>query len=67
MKKIVYLVFLGLGLVGMLFYSTIAILKAYTDLSMSAWIFNSAQLRLIIFTAYTVAMIMLRSVIFYKR
>jgi len=67
MKKIVYYVFLGLGIVAMLFYSVTAILKAYTDLSLSAWIFNSAQLRLIVSSAYTIAMIMLKSVIFNRR
>ena len=67
MKKIVYLVFLGLGLVGMLFYSTVAILKAYTDLSMGEWIFNSSKFRLVLCSAYTIAVIMLKSVIFNKR
>ena len=67
MKKIVYWVLLGIGFAAMLFYATTAILKAYTDLSLSAWIFSSAQLRLIVFTAYTVVLIMLKSVIFNRR
>jgi hypothetical protein len=43
----------------MLFYSVVAILKAYTDISFDSWFFNSSKLRLVIATAYTVAIIML--------
>ena len=51
----------------MLFYSVVAILKAYTDISFDSWFFDSAKLRLIIATAYTVAIIMLRSTIMNRR
>ena len=63
MRKVVYWVLFGLGIAVMLFYSVVAILKAYTDISFDSWFFDSAKLRLIIATAYTVAIIMLRSTI----
>lgn len=67
MRKIIYWVLFGLGIAVMLFYSVTVILKAYTDISFSSWFFESAKLRLIIATAYTVAIIMLRSQIMNRR
>ena len=67
MRKIIYWVLFGLGIAVMLFYSVTVILKAYTDISFSSWFFESAKLRLIIATAYTVAIIMLRSQIMKRR
>ena len=67
MRKKVYWVLLGLGIAIMLFYSVVAILKAYTDISFDSWFFESSKLRLIIATAYTVSIIMLKSLIINKR
>jgi len=61
MKKKIYWVLLGLGIALMLFYSVIAILKAYTDLSLTSWIFKKAQVRLVIFALYTIAVLMLKT------
>lgn len=67
MRKIVYWVLFVLGIALMLFYSVVTILKAYTDISFNSWFFESARLRLIIASVYTIAIIMLRSQIMNKR
>ena len=58
MKKILYWVLFGVVAALTLFYATVTIIKAYTDVKMSSWIFDGEQVRLIVFTLATMAVIM---------